>query len=324
MRDPASRQNGARGLWLGVLAMAMFGLTLPMTQLAVGAAGAPALSPLFVTSGRAVVAALLSAVLLLATRSPWPQRAHWPALAAAALGNAIGYPLLLAWALRHVGSAHAAVITALAPLLTAVAAALVMRQRARPAFWGCAVAGCALVVLYSLLRAESKGQGFAPSPVDGVLFIAVLAASVGYVFGARVTPALGAERVICWVTLVALPVTVPCALLNWPATPVPASAWFGFAYVSLFSMWIGFFAWYRALVIGGALRVSQLQLLQPFFAIGFAWPLLGEAIEPLSLGFSVAVVAVVWMGRRFSAAPPAPPAPPAPAAGPASRSASTR
>ncbi len=320
MTDPISKENAARGLWLGVLAMAMFGLTLPMTQLAVGSAGAPALSPLFVTSGRAVVAALLSAAVLLLTRSPWPRREHWPALAMAALGNAVGYPLLLAWALRHVGSAHAAVITALAPLLTAVTAALVMRQRARPAFWWCAVGGCALVVAYSLLRAESKGHGFAPSPIDGVLFIAVLAASVGYVFGARVTPALGAERVICWVTLVALPVTVPCALLNWPAAPVPASAWVGFTYVSLFSMWIGFFAWYRALVIGGALRVSQVQLLQPFFAIGFAWPLLREPIEPMSLGFSVAVVAVVWLGRRFSAAPPGLPAP---VAGPASRSAST-
>ena len=320
MTDSVSKADAARGLWLGVLAMAMFGLTLPMTQWAVGSAGAPALSPLFVTSGRAVVAAALSATVLLLTRSPWPRRDHWPALAIAALGNAIGYPLLLAWALRHVGSAHAAVITALAPLLTAVTAALVMRQRARPAFWWCAVGGCALVVLYSLLRAEAKGHGFAPSPIDGVLFIAVLAASVGYVFGARVTPALGAERVICWVTLVALPVTVPCALLNWPSAPVPASAWVGFGYVSLFSMWIGFFAWYRALVIGGALRVSQVQLLQPFFAIGFAWPLLGEPIEPVSLGFSAAVVVMVWLGRRFSAAPPGPPAP---AAGPASRSAST-
>jgi drug/metabolite transporter (DMT)-like permease len=321
LTEAVSKADAARGLWLGVLAMAMFGLTLPMTQLAVGSAAAPALSPLFVTSARAVVAAGLSALLLGLTRSPWPQRAHWPALALAALGNAIGYPLLLAWALRHVGSAHAAVITALAPLLTAVAAAVVMRQRGRPAFWWCALGGCALVVLYSLLRADARGEGFAPSPVDGVLFIAVLAASVGYVYGARVTPALGAERVICWVTLVALPFTVPCALLNWPSAPVAASAWLGFAYVSLFSMWIGFFAWYRALAVGGALRVSQVQLLQPFFAIGFAWPLLGEPVEPLSLGFAIAVVATVWLGRRFSAAPPAPPAP---GAGPASRSGWTR
>ncbi|NRF68395.1 DMT family transporter [Aquincola sp. S2] len=304
MTGGASKRDAARGLWLGVLAMAMFGLTLPMTQLAVGSAAAPQLSPLFVTSARAVVAAGLSALLLWTTRAPWPRRAHWPALAIAALGNAIGYPLLLAWSLRHVSSAHAAVITALAPLLTAVAAAIVMRQRARLGFWGCALAGCALVVAYSLLRAAGSGNaGLAPGAVDAVLFVAVLAASIGYVYGARVTPELGAERVICWVTLVALPVTLPVALLNWPAQPVAASAWVGFGYVSLFSMWIGFFAWYRALAIGGALRVSQVQLLQPFFAMGFAWPLLGERIELQSLGFAIAVIATVWLGRRFSASP---------------------
>lgn len=291
----------AKGLWLGVAAMAMFGLTLPMTQLAIGTTDAPRLSPWFVTFGRGVVAAGLSTVLLLATRSPWPQRPHWGPLAIAAVGNAIAYPLLLAWALRSVPTAHAAVVTALAPLMTAVVAALVMRQRVGPLFWACALAGCGLVVAFSLWRAQQAGHGFALVAEDGWLAIAVLAASVGYVFGARVTPALGAERTICWVTLVALPVTLPGALLNWPTQAPEPVAWAGFAYVSLFSMWAAFFAWYRALALGDAVRVSQVQLLQPFFAMAFAWPLRGERIELASLGFAAAVMVTVWLGRRSSA-----------------------
>ena len=112
---------------------------------------------------------------------------------------------------------------------------------------------------------------------------------------------LGAERVICWVCLGALPITLPIALWLWPANAgdIRPSAWAGFAYVGTVSMWAGFFAWYRGLDWGGALRVSQTQLLQPFLAMLFAWPLLGERLDAVSIGFALAVVATVFLSRRL-------------------------
>jgi drug/metabolite transporter (DMT)-like permease len=104
--------------------------------------------------------------------------------------------------------------------------------------------------------------------------------------------------VICWVLVISLPLTVPLAVLTRPITPVAPSAWVGFAYVSLFSMWIGFFAWYRGLALGGTLRVSQVQVLQPFLSMLFAVPLLGEALDAMTLVFAAAVLAVVWLGKR--------------------------
>ncbi len=295
--------------------MAMFGMTLPMTQLATGSAEAPLFTPLFVTCARAVVAALVSALWLWWVRAPRPTAGQWRLLLVAASGNALAYPLSLAWALRTETSQHAAVITALAPLATSAVAALVLQQRAGRGFWACAVAGCALVVAFSLWRSHQVGLGWRPSGVDVWLALGVLAASVGYVAGARVTPALGAERTICWVTLAALPVTLPGTALTWAEQPppagVPLSAWLGLAYVSLFSMWLAFFAWYRALAQGDAVRVSQVQLLQPFFAMLFAWPMHGQPVALSSLGFGVAVIGTVWLGRRLSATRPASPAPPA-------------
>ena len=44
-------------------------------------------------------------------------------------------------------------------------------------------------------------------------------------------------------------------------------------------MWLGFFAWYRGLALGGTVRVSQVQLLQPFLALLFAVPILGETLR---------------------------------------------
>ena len=288
------------GMWLGVLGVAFFAVTLPMTRLATGTQAAPQLSPWFVTLGRAALAGVLSAIFLLATRSPLPQRHQWKPLGMAMLGNAIGYPLLLAYALRVVSASHAAVVTALLPLVTAACAAWVLHQRARLGFWLCALAGSALVIVFSVLRAGDQGAAFGFAWGDLLLVGAVFAASLGYIYGAQVTPALGAERVICWVCVMALPVTLPGTLWLWPEQPVAVSAWVGFVYVGVFSMWMGFFAWYRGLAMGGALRVSQTQLLQPFLSILAAVPLLGEPIDIVTLGFAGAVVATVVAGKKLS------------------------
>jgi len=72
-------------------------------------------------------------------------------------------------------------------------------------------------------------------------------------------------------------------------------------------MWAGFFAWYRGLALGGTLKVSQIQLLQPFSSILAAIPLLGESLDLVTVGFALAVVATVFIGKRFaSGAPPVP------------------
>jgi drug/metabolite transporter (DMT)-like permease len=307
--DRSGMSDATLGLWLGLVGVTVFALTLPMTRLATGTADAPQLSPWFVTWARAALAGALSAVFLLATRSRLPTTEERAPLLLSLAGNVIGYPLLLGWALRHVTSGHAAVITALLPLATAAAAAWLLHQRARLGFWLFAALGSALVVVYSGLRAwqsgalggHAAGPGFGLVWADALLVGAVIAASVGYVGGAKVTPTLGAERVISWVCVMALPLTVPGALLTWPDQPIALSAWLALGYVGVFSMWAGFFAWFRGLALGGALRVSQMQLLQPFISIVAAVPLLGESLDAMTLGFALAVVASVFLGRRMGA-----------------------
>lgn len=298
--DSATHRQETLGLWLGFIGVFVFALTLPMTRLATGTADAPQLSPWFVTWGRAALAGCLSIAYLIATRSPLPRPEHRLPLGLSLLGNAIGYPLLLGWALREVTASHAAVIIALLPLATAAAAAWLMHQRARLGFWLFAALGSTLVALYSLLRAHQLGHGFGLSHADLLLLGAVVAGSIGYVAGAKVTPTLGAERVISWVCVMALPITLPGTFLTWPDQPVSLTAWLALGYVGVFSMWAGFFAWFRGLALGGALRVSQMQLLQPFLSILAAVPLLGESLDAMTLGFALAVVATVFMGRRMA------------------------
>lgn len=287
-------RNETRGLWLGLLGVTIFAMTMPMTRLAVGPASDPQLSPVFITAGRAAFAGMLSVLYLYFTKAPRLGQRHLPALFVSALGTVGGFPLFLSLALRDVDAMHAAVVTGLMPLTTAIGAALYFRQRPSNGFWVCALIGSAMVVAF----AAYQGGG-SLSAADGLLLLAVLSTSVGYVAGARVATELPAQQVICWVLVISLPLSAPTMLATWPALPVRASAWGGFAYVTIFSMWLGFFAWYRGLALGGTVRVSQVQLVQPFLALLFAVPVLGEKLEATTVLFSLAVIAVVFVGKKM-------------------------
>lgn len=286
----------ARGLWLGLLGVAIFALTLPMTRIAVGSADAPQLSGPFIAMGRAGVAGALSALYLAATRAARPRREDWWPLAVTAAGVVFGFPLFTSIAMRYVEAVHASVIVGVLPLATAGVGALLHRQRPSAGFWLCAAAGSALVAGFAIVKA---GDVVGVHLADALLLLAMLCAAVGYGWGARLSQRMPAQDVICWALVISLPVTVPLALLSQPAAPVSSAAWWAFGYVCLFSMWIGFFAWYRGLALGGTVRVSQVQLVQPFLSMLFAVPLLGERLDALTLGFGLAVIATVFIGKRM-------------------------
>jgi drug/metabolite transporter (DMT)-like permease len=317
-----SSKNVKAGLWIGLLGVTLFAATLPMTKLAVGTAADPQLTPWFITFGRAAVAGMLSILYLLRQYLRWlepdlvpkngknavknpsfilPNAAEWGLLAFTALGVVVGFPLFMSLALQHVPSTHGAVVTGLLPLTTAVVAALWFKQKPSTSFWLCAVLGTLLVLGFMVVRSADATGHLSLHLADVFLLLAMLSASLGYIGGARLTPSLGAERVICWVLVLSLPVTVPMTWLNLPPNlaAIHPSSWWAFAYVAVFSMWLGFFAWYRGLALGGAVRVSQVQLVQPFLSLLFAVPLLGEKIDLLTLGFALAVIATVFVGKKM-------------------------
>ena len=290
-------RNVNKGLWLGLLGIVIFSVTLPMTRLAVGTPDAPQMSGLFIAMGRAVVAAGLSAMLLLATRAPWPARSDWLPLVITAGGIVFGFPLFTSIAMRYVEAMHASVIVGVLPLATAVVGALLHRQRPSIGFWLCAGLGSALVVVFAVLRSGSSGLNI--SYADALLLAAMLCAAVGYCYGGRLAGHMRAEHVICWALIISLPFTLPLSIYSWPTQAIKPSAWWGFAYVAVFSMWLGFFAWYRGLALGGTVRVSQVQLAQPFLSMLFAIPLLGEMLDTVTVGFGLAVIATVFLSKKM-------------------------
>ncbi|MCU6432835.1 DMT family transporter [Undibacterium sp. Jales W-56] len=280
-----------RGMWLGAVGVAIFSLTLPFTRMAVAE-----LNPVFVALGRAVVAATLSAMLLWQMRAHWPDRQQLRGLLITALGVVVGFPVFSSIAMRYVPASHGAVVLGILPLATALFAAMRFNERPSPGFWIMALAGSGLVVAFAL---QQGGGSF--HAADFALFAAVIAAAMGYAEGGRLSQTMGGQQVICWALVLSMPVLLPVTVwLGWRyGIQASAQAWLGFAYVSLFSMFIGFFFWYKGLAIGGIARVGQVQLIQPFLSLLGAAVLVGENLTMSNVAFALAVIVVVGIGRRM-------------------------
>lgn len=291
--DASMRSDENKGMLLGFLGVFIFATSLPVTRVAVGDAADPQLSPLFVTAGRAALGGLLSLLYLIAIRSKLPPRNIWACMLISGLGTVVGFPILLALALREVHAMHAAVVTGILPLATAVCASVYFRQRPSWQFWACAVAGCSLVVAFAIY----KGGGAITSGY-WLLLGAMLSAAIGYIGGARASAVIPAAQVICWILVTALIPILAVCIMHWPSNEASWQSWSAVAYLGAFPMWLGFFAWYRGLVLGGTVRVSQIQLVQPFLALLCAVPIAGERLDLATVVFSLAVILVVYLGKK--------------------------
>lgn len=285
--------NKATNGWMnGFLGVLIFSGSLPATRLAVAD-----FDPLFLTVCRAAIAGVLAGALLLIFRQQRPAKGDITALLVVAFGVVVGFPLLTALALQYVTSAHAIVFIGLLPLATAIFGVLRGGERPRPAFWIFSVAGSLLVAGFALIQGgESSSVG------DAYMLASIVVCGLGYAEGARLSRRLGNWQVISWALVLSLPLMLPLSFYftpgSWSGVGVPALL--SLAYVSLFSMLIGFVFWYRGLAQGGIAAVGQLQLLQPFFGLLLASVILHEKVGWALVAVNIAVILCVAAARRFA------------------------
>lgn len=280
----------ANGLLNGLIGVAIFSGSLPATRLAV-----QQFDPIFLTVARAAIAGLLALVLLLALRQNRPAKEDLLSLVIVALGVVVGFPLLTALALQHATSAHSIVFIGLLPLSTAIFGVLRGAERPRPAFWLFSALGSGLVVGFAL------AQGLTASPTGDLLMLAaIVVCGLGYAEGGRLSRRLGGWQVICWALVLSLPLMIGLSLITQPPSfsGITLPTWLSLAYVSVFSMLVGFVFWYSGLAQGGIAAIGQLQLLQPFFGLALAATLLHEPVTWTMLLVSLAIVVCVFSARR--------------------------
>ena len=279
------------GLLLGFVGVVIFGITLPMTRLAV-----EVLDPLFVTTGRAALAGLVACAVLAIAKKPLPVHRDRVSLMLAAICLCAGFPGFTGYAMQHVDASHGGVVLGIIPLATAVAGSVIGDQRPSRGFWITALLGAGLVVGFSM-----QASGGRISAGDLLLLGSVLSAAIGYTLAADVSTRLSGWEAISWIVVLALPVTLPVALWSSPADPVAVSSlhWGAFLYLGLFSQYFGFFFWNAGLALGGVAKVSQVQLLQTFVTLAFAALINGESVGLTTWLVALAVVGLVLLGRRM-------------------------
>jgi len=278
------------GRWLGLVGVAIFALTLPLTRLAVHE-----FNPLFLAIGRTVVAAAIALPLLLFTRQPRPDGHDVKQLFFVVAGVIFGFPILSAVAMQSAPASHGSVVLGALPLATAFMSTIFAHERPSRTFWAWGIAGSGAVITFALWDGGTELHA-----ADTLLVLAVLAASMGYAAGGQLSKKLGGWQVICWALLLALPITLPITiyLSRQLSGHESLTGWACFAYLGLMSQLVGFFAWNRGLALGGIAKVGQVQLLQPFMSLVAAALILSETIGPRTIIFALIVAACVWFGRK--------------------------
>jgi len=283
------------GVGLGALGILGFSFSLPATRLAVAD-----LDPWLVAFGRATVAALLAAVYLRATRAPRPTRAQARSLVLAAAGVVVGFPLFTSLALETQTAAHGAVVIAFLPAATAVAAVLRAGERPSRRFWLASGAGLVTVLAFIAGSEGAEIASSGPQLSDLYLLAGTALCAIGYAEGGALSRSLGAAPTICWALVLSAPVSAAVAGTAAATTGLHAgtTAWLGFAYVSVISMFLAFFAWYAGLARGGVARVGQVQLGQPVLTLGWSALLLGESVTAITVVTALAVLVSVAATQR--------------------------
>jgi drug/metabolite transporter (DMT)-like permease len=283
------QKNPSLGLLLGLVAVVMFGGSLPATRLAVAH-----LDPWFVTAARATIAGVL-AIGTLAIAQPRYPREHTARLALISACLVIGFPLMTAIASVTVPAAHGSVILGLLPLATTIAAVPLAGERPSLFFWILSLIGAGLVAAFAF-----RDGNVAIVAGDIFLALAVTLTGVGYTLSGVMSRTMAGWQVIAWALLMSMPIAVIATVALWPAdaASVPLSSWLGLIYIGVVSQFVGYAFWNVALAIGGVSRVGQLQLLQTFVSMGLAALFIGETVDGEMIAFALAVVAVVALGRR--------------------------
>lgn len=282
------------GLWWAFLGVVLFSFSLPLTKVAVGG-----FDPLLTATGRALIAGALATVVLVALRVPWPERRHLRPLLFVMAGAVFGWPILLALALTRTTSAHAAVIAAFMPLTTAIIAVTRGRERVPGQFWAAAVVGTGALVAFALSRGGAEGGDLI---ADLLIVGAVVSSSWCYVEGAAVAREIPGWQVISWVVVLALPITVPATIVLWLTVQVgvtpTATEWGALILLGVFSMYVGFFAWYRGLAMAGSAYGGQVQQVQAPLTLLWSAVFLGEVVTWATAAVAAVVIgSVAWAQR---------------------------
>jgi drug/metabolite transporter (DMT)-like permease len=295
LRLPLNKET--TGIWLGLVGVVIFSMTLPATKLAIPEFGAIPLS-----FYRATLAGTAALIYIWSQKVMAPHKSDLLPLTIISLLISFVFPISIAIAMEDLPSSHGGIVLGISPLLTALFATLRFGERPSRGFWITALIGSALVLLFSI-----KESGGTLQVSDLALLLAAISASYGYAEAGYLSQKMGGKAVISWVAIIALIPSLPIALYfamtshagTFPVINASLHAWIALLFLSIFSAYIGNIFWYTGLSMGGISHVGQVQLLQPFCTLALSSLLVFEPLTISNVLFASAVLIVVAIGKRM-------------------------
>lgn len=289
---PDTKNQDLQAYLLGLISVAAFAMTLPAAKVLAGD-----LSAVQVGIFRSVIAALAAIPFLLIGRAKLPNRSQLKRMLLTSTGIVYGFPILTALGMQYVPVSHGGVVLAALPLSTAIFGTLITGIRPSRMFWVVSCLGFLVVMAYTVVMSDVSDIYLG----DLALLGAVLLAGFGYAQGGALSKELPGWQVMCWTLVVSLPILLPASLWLYDGETIANMPDIGVAallFLALINSLLGFFSWNRALALGGIQRISQLQLLQPFFTFAFSIVLMGESWNWLTPIVCVVVIVLVWLSKR--------------------------
>jgi drug/metabolite transporter (DMT)-like permease len=253
------------------------------------------MSPFFVAFARASIAGICALILLIFTKSKFPNKIQIRRLIIIVIGVIYGFPIFTSIAMKTLPSSHSGIVLGILPLAMSLFAAIKYKEKPSSSFWMISIFGTFIVISYTFI--DNNGSLMIE---DLWLLFAILFAAIGYSEGGTLAKEMGSIGVISWALVISLPINLFASYLFYEINYASISfqAIISLTYVGLFSMFIGFFFWYKGIAIGGISRVGQVQLIQPFLTIVGAYFLTNEKITTLNILFAFMVLIVIIIGRK--------------------------
>ncbi len=237
--------------------------------------------------------ALVLLPFLWGARSQFPLKL-WPKLALiGAINSAIPF-ILFAWAAQRAPAGIGAIANALTVLFTALVAFLFFGEKIGARRAVALLVGFAGVVVLASGKTAGASIGWAAAAGTLASFFYGVGINLARHHLTGLPPAaLAAATLGCAALL-----TLPFAIAQWPAGPIPAMSWASAATLGVLCTGLSFVGYYRLIARIGASRTSTVTYLIPLFGVFWAWLLLGEAVTGTMAIAGAMILGSVAMAQR--------------------------
>ena len=240
--------------------------------------GVEELEPAVVVCGRLFVGALVLLPVIVARRGVSGFRAMLvPIVVLGALNNALPY-WLLSFAETRIDSGLAAVIQAAAPIFTVLLAVRIdpSQRVAGPRLVGVALGFVGVALLVGL---QEGGELLGAIAVVGT----ALCYAVSVLYAGRAIRSYSPLDVSAGQLSVGALLTLPAALLQWPADAPSAKVVGAVVVLGVFGTGIAYLLYFALIVRAGASRAILVTYLVPAFALVYGWLILDEPVTASAL-----------------------------------------